>query len=734
MLSLPILSQFSLYFTGVLNSYAQVFFSKSKVFACIILAVTFMDWASGVSALIMVMLSQLWFRLLGFDQIGVKQGLYGLNSLLVGLCLANFFSFNPQFVSLLVIASLLSCFVTIWLVNQLGRKKLPFLSLPFLVTIWVLLLAVRDFSFISLNEKGVFFDNEMYALGGMQMVEFMEKLETTQLPTLVQVYLRSLGAIFFQSNILAGALIGIGLFLFSRIAFLLSLLGFIAGYAYANFVGDDIGGIHYGHIGFNFILSSIALAGFFLIPTRKSFLFCLVVTPLIAVMNSAFSSLFAYFQLPIYSLPFNAIVVLVLYVLQSRIEEKHLILTKVQYGSPEKNLYSYANYVQRFDPNYNVAFQMPFYGNWRVSQGHNGPHTHQLEWQHAWDFDLVDGKGLSYRDSGARLEHYYCYKKTILAPATGEVVAVLDGVKENPVGVINQEQNWGNTVVIKHNDELYSQLSHLQNGSISCKEGDWVQRGTPIALLGNSGRSPYPHLHFQFQRSPFIGSETIPFPLSNYLNDSDDGLTFVDQGTPVEGEQVGNISVDESLKSAFSFVPGKTLHMARIEDSGGKEERWKVKTNIQTNQNYLHCEASGSYAYFVQDTNVFYFTDYIGPKDSLLYYFYLGANKILLGAYEELTLNDHIPVHHFLEGPLKSLQDLIAPFAILYRIGYSAQCQPHRENFRLKQAEFQTEVVARLGNIRLKSYQFQLTVESGRLTRFEITTPNAKIQAVCIDC
>ena len=718
---------------GVLNSYAQVFFSKNKWLAVIILAVTFLDWSAGTSALLMVLLTQALFRVLGLDQAGWQEGLYGLNSLLVGLCLANFYTFNLQFVSLLGIASLLSCFITVWLVRQLGKSQLPFLSLPFLITTWILLLAVRDFSFLSLSEKGVFVDNERFALGGLYLVQVMNQVDTLELPVLVQVYFRSLGAIFFQSSWVAGVLLGIGLLLFSRIAFVLSLLGFAGGYAYMQFVGDDLGAIHYGHIGFNFILSSIALAGFFLIPNRRSILFGLAITPLIAVMNSALSSWFAYFQLPIYSLPFNIIVVLVLYVLHNRQHERHLVLTKVQYGSPEKNLYSYANYLLRFGVGELVRFQLPFYGKWRVSQGHDGEYTHQMEWNHAWDFDLVNQEGLNYRLPGTRLEHYHCFSKTIVAPAPGTVVAVLDGVKDNPVGSINQTHNWGNTVVIQHGPALYSQLSHLKENSILVKEGEQLTTGTPVGVLGNSGRSPYPHLHFQVQASPYIGSETLSMPLSHYLLEKEEGLELVERGIPKEGEQIGNIETDEGLRSAFAFIPGKTLTL--IEDTSGASEplRWKVKTNIATNQNYLHCLQTNSFAYFVLEDKLFYFTDYIGPKKGWLYWFYLSANKVLLGAYEDLEVCDRIPVHHFLSGWRKLLQDVLAPLMLFYQITFTSKCVPVRENFRLRALTLKTKISARWGRFQWRQLYLNLQIEEGQLQRITVQTPSQQFTARCID-
>jgi murein DD-endopeptidase MepM/ murein hydrolase activator NlpD len=43
---------------------------------------------------------------------------------------------------------------------------------------------------------------------------------------------------------------------------------------------------------------------------------------------------------------------------------------------------------------------------------------------------------------------------------------------------------------------------HLQPGKIRVKPGAAVKRGTVLGLVGNSGHSTEPHLHFQLQDGP----------------------------------------------------------------------------------------------------------------------------------------------------------------------------------------------------------------------------------------
>jgi murein DD-endopeptidase MepM/ murein hydrolase activator NlpD len=77
-------------------------------------------------------------------------------------------------------------------------------------------------------------------------------------------------------------------------------------------------------------------------------------------------------------------------------------------------------------------------------------------------------------------------------------------------------------VIIDHGDGLFSAMSHLKMNSIKVSKGDIVKKGDIIALCGNNGRSPVPHLHFQFQLTDKLGDKTYQFPISHYLEKVED--------------------------------------------------------------------------------------------------------------------------------------------------------------------------------------------------------------------
>jgi murein DD-endopeptidase MepM/ murein hydrolase activator NlpD len=61
--------------------------------------------------------------------------------------------------------------------------------------------------------------------------------------------------------------------------------------------------------------------------------------------------------------------------------------------------------------------------------------------------------------------------------------------------------------------------AHLQPGSLRVKAGQKVKRGDVLGLLGNSGNSTEPHLHFQVMDRPSpLGAEGLPYLIDSYAS------------------------------------------------------------------------------------------------------------------------------------------------------------------------------------------------------------------------
>ncbi|MBQ2392473.1 MAG: M23 family metallopeptidase [Clostridia bacterium] len=88
---------------------------------------------------------------------------------------------------------------------------------------------------------------------------------------------------------------------------------------------------------------------------------------------------------------------------------------------------------------------------------------------------------------------YSYHSGTDMGADTGSnIYAALSGTVKKAVW---DSWDYGNYVVISHSDGFDTLYAHCD--TLLCKEGDVVEKGDVIALVGSTGRSTGPHLHFE---------------------------------------------------------------------------------------------------------------------------------------------------------------------------------------------------------------------------------------------
>ena len=92
---------------------------------------------------------------------------------------------------------------------------------------------------------------------------------------------------------------------------------------------------------------------------------------------------------------------------------------------------------------------------------------------------------------------------------------------------ITTESIGGNMIVIDIGGGNHAFYAHLQPGSLKVKRGDKVKTGQIIALLGNTGNTNAPHLHFHVMDGPSpLNANSLPYVFTSFT-----GTGRIDQST-----------------------------------------------------------------------------------------------------------------------------------------------------------------------------------------------------------
>ncbi len=121
-----------------------------------------------------------------------------------------------------------------------------------------------------------------------------------------------------------------------------------------------------------------------------------------------------------------------------------------------------------------AKYVLPFTvgSSFELLQGNCGPHSHDGRFNFSFDFRMP-------------------MRTPIIAARDG----VVDAVRESKPDGTNRVGD-ENYVIIDHGDGEYSRYIHLTSDGGLVSRGERVARGDTIALSGDSGRSAFPHLHF----------------------------------------------------------------------------------------------------------------------------------------------------------------------------------------------------------------------------------------------
>ena len=199
-------------------------------------------------------------------------------------------------------------------------------------------------------------------------------------------------------------------------------------------------------------------------------------------------------------------------------------------------------------------YRMPIDQEWYVFWGgaNEFVNYHYPYEQQRYAYDLIilkDGK--SYMDSPTVNAHYFAFNADIVAPFTGEVIAVVSDIEDNIPGEMDEENAAGNYIVIAHPNEEYSMIAYFKKDTIVVRPGETVKEGQLLGQCGNSGNSSEAHIHFQvMDKADMNEAKSIR-------------IQFQDNNEPIQGDTVKPMPFKDDSDETFDKVEN-SLSMGEI--------------------------------------------------------------------------------------------------------------------------------------------------------------------------
>ncbi|MGH9772111.1 MAG: M23 family metallopeptidase [Candidatus Acidiferrales bacterium] len=162
-----------------------------------------------------------------------------------------------------------------------------------------------------------------------------------------------------------------------------------------------------------------------------------------------------------------------------------------------------------------------------------------LAQRYAVDWEELNDQNRIYAGPKAALSSYTIWGKPVLAVADGRVVTAINNEPDQPPGSfpsgLSVDQADGNAVILDLGHRNYAVYAHMQQGSVRVTVGQRVTRGEVIGLVGNSGNTLAPHLHFQLMDAPqSLASNGLPYEIDSYQ------ITAISPGTAAFDEAEAN--------------------------------------------------------------------------------------------------------------------------------------------------------------------------------------------------
>jgi urea transporter len=243
----------------------------------------------AIGGLVAVVVSTLTAHWLRVDVSALRAGLYGFNAYLVGLALPTFMAPSTTMWAYVVLGAAVSVVVTLALANVLKTWSVSALTAPFVLTAWLMLAATHAFSGLdggALPPVGEVVPIDPAAADPLRFGDFVQGILTS----ITQVFLKGHGP--------AALLLLAGLAVNSRAAAVFALAGALVAVVTAHLLGAESELVTAGLLGFNPVLTAIALGAVFYRPGARVVIYALLAAVLSVIVQGAMMAVLAPFGIP----------------------------------------------------------------------------------------------------------------------------------------------------------------------------------------------------------------------------------------------------------------------------------------------------------------------------------------------------------------------------------------------------------------------------------------------------